>query len=82
MKMIEKYELDLPTLTDDDLETLIDMFQAELQMRQEEHDKIRRQYQNELDRLLTAMEDDGFYITTPDNPVGLTDYVVERIKEN
>jgi len=80
--MIEKYERDLPTLTDDDLETLIDMFQAELQMRQEEHDKVRRQYQDELDRLLTAMEGDGFYITTPDNPAGLTDYIVEEIKEH
>ncbi len=81
MKMIEKYERDLPALTNYDLETLIDIFQTELRVRQEESDKIRRQYQDELDQLLTAMEDDGYYITTPDNPVGLTDYVVEKIKE-
>lgn len=80
--MIEKYERDIPTLTDDDLETLIDMFQTELQIRREENDKIRQQYQDDLDRLLAAMEGDGFYITTPDNPAGLTDYVVERIKEH
>lgn len=79
--MIEKYERDLPALTNDDLETLIDIFQTELQVRQEESDKIRRQYQDELDQLLTAMEDDGYYITTPDNPAGLTDYIVEKIKE-
>lgn len=82
MKMIEKYERDLPALTNDDLETLIDMFQTELQTRQKERDKIRRQYQDELDTLLLAMEGDGFYITLPDNPLGLSDYVVEEIKEH
>lgn len=80
--MIEKYEHDIPALTDDDLETLIDMFQTELQIRKDERDKIRQYYQDDLDRLLAAMKGDGFYITTPDNPAGLTDYVVERIKEH
>ena len=53
-----------------------------LKEREEESEKIKRQYQDDLDRLLAAMEDDGFYITTPDNPAGLTDYVVEKIKEH
>lgn len=80
--MITKYVQDLPALTISDLKTLIGMFQTELQMRQEEREKIRRQYQDDLDELLAAMEGDGFYITTPDNPAGLADYVVEEIKEH
>lgn len=79
--MIEKYERDLPNLTIDDLETLIDMFQTELQVRKDERDKVRRQYQDELDRLLSAMEDDGFYIAVPDSPSGLADYVVTEMSE-
>lgn len=59
--MIEKYERDLPTLTIDDLETLIDMFQTELQVRKDEREKVMRQYQDELDRLLDAIKGDGFH---------------------
>lgn len=81
--MIEKYERDLPTLTINDLETLIDIFQVELQVRKDEHDKIRRQYQDDLDRLLSAMEDDGFYVAVPDDgPSGLADYVVTEMSEH
>lgn len=80
--MITKYVQDLPALTISDLKTLIGMFQTELQMRQEEREKIRQQYQDDLDELLAAMEGDGFYITTPDNPAGLANYVVEEIKEH
>ena len=68
--MIEKYERDLPTLTIDDLETLIDMFQTELQVRKDEREKVMRQYQEELDDLLDAIEGDGFYVGIPDWPSG------------
>lgn len=68
--MIEKYERDLPTLTIDELETLIDMFQTELKIRKDEREEVMRQYQEELDRLLDAIEGDGFYVGLPDWPSG------------
>lgn len=66
--MLEKYEHDLPILTVNELETLIDMFQTELKIRKDEREEIMRQYQEELDRLLDAIEGDGFYVNMPDCP--------------
>lgn len=75
--MITKYIQGLPALTISDLKTLIGMFQTELQMRQEEREKIRQDYQDELDRLLAAMDGDGFYIVTPDYTANYTEYVIK-----
>lgn len=33
-----------------------------------ERERIKRQYQEELDKLLDAIEDDGFYVGIPDWP--------------
>lgn len=33
-----------------------------------EREKVMRKYQEELDRLLDAIEDDGFYVGIPDWP--------------
>jgi len=41
-----------------------------LDERKEEREKIMRQYQEELDRLLDAIEGDGFYVGLPDWPSG------------
>lgn len=39
-----------------------------LKEREEEREKAMRQYQKELDHLLDAIEDDGFYVGMPDYP--------------
>lgn len=39
-----------------------------LRERREEKDKIMEEYQQELDRLLDAIEGDGFYVGMPDWP--------------
>lgn len=39
-----------------------------LKEREEEREKVMRQYQEELDRLLDAIEGDGFYVGMPDWP--------------
>lgn len=39
-----------------------------LKEREEEREKVMRQYQEELDRLLDAIEGDGFFVGMPDFP--------------
>ena len=41
-----------------------------LKEREEEREKNRRKYQEELDILLDAIEGDGFYVSLPDWPSG------------
>ena len=41
-----------------------------LKEREEEREKVMRQYQEELDDLLDAIETDGFYVGIPDWPSG------------
>lgn len=66
--MFNEYAEVIPTLETDTLKELLDMIQTELQERKNEREKIQRQYQKELDRLLEAMDGDGFYVDFPDHP--------------
>lgn len=78
--MIDEQMLEeILTLPDDELEELADAISNELKTRENEREKARREYQEEFDRLLDAMEGDGFYIGMPDYPSGRP--VVMRVGE-
>lgn len=66
--MIDRYAHIFKTLDSDALEDLLDVIQTELQERKDDRETLMSQYQDELDELLDAIENDGFTVGIPDYP--------------
>lgn len=67
----------LDELTLNELKELKIAIDDKIKNMREERERILQEYQKELDKLLMAMDEDGFYIVTPDYTANYTEYVVK-----